>query len=313
MSYSLWLTLVLLGICLLLAGLTRAHWPDATLALARRMAGMKRHATGIDGHEVVYYESGLHDAPVVLLLHGFGGDSLNWYRLAKRLRKQYRLIMPDLPGFGETGVLPGKSYAIPAQIQRLKDFVDVLKLGRFHLVGNSMGGYLAAAFAAEFPSKVMSLALFNAAGVDMPRYSPYVQAVLAGDNPLVVRSRKDFERLLALVAHRKAWMPGYLKEFYARERAASADEQEAIFKESFMQPMMLKDKLPHVVAPTLILWGDDDRILDISSIQPFREGLPHAEIAVLPACGHLPMLEKPAETARVWQSFIDRVDTLTTP
>jgi pimeloyl-ACP methyl ester carboxylesterase len=225
---------------------------------------------------------------------------------APRFRKQFRVIVPDLPGFGDTGYLPGKSYTLDAQVARLKDFVDVLHLDRVHLVGNSMGGYIAAAFAARHPEKVATLGLFNAAGVDMPRRSRFYAAALEGHNLLLTRSRADFEAVLALVYHRKPWLPGYLKHAMAVHRIAVAEDQDIIFRQIFGQRVWLDKALPRITAPTLILWGDHDQVLDISSVPLFKQGIPHADVAIIPACGHVPMLERPFKTAAVYRRFLAR-------
>lgn len=301
---SWWLVVGALGVVLLAVGIGGRRWALATLRLLRRRAGYVRHSIGVDGFELIYQESGRRDAPPLLLLHGFGGDSDNWVRLAPLLRRDFRILVPDLPGFGETGYLPGKSYSLEAQVARLKDFVEMLHLDRFHVVGNSMGGYLAAAFAATYPERIATLGLFNAAGVDMTTRSPFYDAALAGRNLLLVRSPADFRGVLELVYHKQPWMPGYLRRFMAAHRILVSDDQDAIFQEIFGERVWLDEHMAQIKAPTLILWGDDDRVLDISSVQLFKAGIPHAQVAILPACGHVPMLEKPAETARVYRAFL---------
>jgi pimeloyl-ACP methyl ester carboxylesterase len=300
-----WIAVGGAGLLLVAVGLTWNRWALGTLNFLRRRAGFVRHSIGVDGFEMVYYETGERSAPAMLMVHGFGGDADNWVMFAPLFRADYRVLVPDLPGFGDTGYLPGKAYSLEAQVTRLKDFVDMLHLEHIHLVGNSMGGYIAAAFAAAYPERVASLALFDAAGVDMPVRSPFYTAALAGQNLLLIREPADFDRLLHLVYHKKPWVPCYLRDYMVAHRISVAADQDAIFNEIFMERVWLDDKMPLITAPTLILWGDDDRVLDISSIKLFQAGIPHAQAAIIPACGHLPMLEKPAATARVYRAFLD--------
>ncbi|WP_179958437.1 alpha/beta fold hydrolase [Chitinimonas arctica] len=243
----------------------------------------------------------------MLLLHGFGGDGDNWVRFAPFFRKDFRVLVPDLPGFGQTGYLPCQSYSLAQQIARIKDFMDMLHLEQVHLVGNSMGGYFAAGIAAAYPERIASLLLMNAAGVDMPKQSPFYKAALAGENWLLMRQPADFDRVLRLVYHRKPWVPAFLRDYLLAQRMAVADDQDLIFHEVFTERVWLDDRLSAITAPTLILWGDDDRVLDISSIKLFQAGIADAQVAILPACGHVPMLEKPADSARVYRTFLDNL------
>src|SRR6202008_710199 len=96
------------------------------------------------------------------------------------------------------------------------------------------------------------------------------------------------------------WLPGYLREHLIQQRLRLSRDQDTIFQQVFANPLWIDPRLPSVKAPTLILWGDDDRVLDISSIGPFQAGLPNAKVAIIPACGHVPMLEKPRESARLY-------------
>jgi pimeloyl-ACP methyl ester carboxylesterase len=307
-----WIAVGVAGLLLVTVGLTWRRWAVGTINLLRRRAGFVRHSIGVDGFELVYYETGKRDAPTLLLLHGFGGDADNWVLLAPLLREHFRIIVPDLPGFGDTGYLGGKSYSLDTQVARLKDVADMLHLQHFHLVGNSMGGYIGAAFAAAYPERVASLGLFNAAGVDMPTRSPFYEAALAGENWLLVRKPADFDRVLRLVYHKKPYVPGYLRDYLTTHRILVSDDQDVVFHEVFTERVWLDDRLPSISAPTLILWGDDDRVLDISSIKLFQAGIPHAKAAILPACGHVPMLEKPEATARVYLQFIAETGALKT-
>ncbi|WP_269531629.1 alpha/beta fold hydrolase [Chitinimonas sp. BJYL2] len=299
-----WLVVGLAGVVLVGIGLTWRHWATLTITLLRKRAGYVRHTIGVDGFELVYHEAGRRDAPPMVLLHGFAGDGDNWVLMTPHLGKDFRILIPDLPGFGETGYLPGQSYSLDRQVARLKDFFDMLHLEQVHLCGNSLGGYFAAAFAAAYPQRIASLALFNAAGVDMPKRSPFYEAAMAGENWLLVRNEADFDRVLKLVYHRPPWLPGFLRDYQIDQRVLASDDQDAVFHEIFTERVWLDQRMPQISAPTLILWGDDDRVLDISSIKLFQAGIANAQAAIIPACGHVPMMEKPEATARVYLRFL---------
>src|SRR5262245_9340749 len=116
------------------------------IALERFSAGFRPRSVQVGDHRVVYSEGGRGET--VVLLHGIGASRDSWNRFAGKLTKRYHVIAPDLPGWGETTRLEAASYGYPRQLERLHDFITSLRLGRVHLVGHSMGGFIASAYAA---------------------------------------------------------------------------------------------------------------------------------------------------------------------
>src|SRR5262245_14209359 len=139
---------------------------QALIDFERFMAGVRRHAVQVGDHKIVYSEGGKGET--ILVLHGFGASGDSWNRLAGSLTKNHRVIAPDLPGWGASTRIDVESYAYPAQLQRLESLAQTLKLDRFHLMGHSMGGFLAAAYAAQFPQRVITLGLLCPHGMTEP-------------------------------------------------------------------------------------------------------------------------------------------------
>ena len=132
--------------------------------MERAHAGLARkEITLADGTHVVYLEGGSGE-PLVLV-HGFGADKDNFTRVARWLTPHYRVIVPDLVGFGESSHLPDVDYHYAAQAQRVRAFVQALGLQRVDLGGNSMGGGIAMSYAAQHPQEVHSLWLVDCAGI----------------------------------------------------------------------------------------------------------------------------------------------------
>src|SRR5690606_39235182 len=128
-----------------------------------------------------------------------GANRDNWLRFARRFSTDYRVVALDLPGFGESSK-PDASYDVASQVERLRAFVQALQLERPHLIGNSMGGHIAALYAARYPTEVRSLALLDNAGVTSPRQSEMFAMLERGEpNPLVVRKAEDFDTLMDFV------------------------------------------------------------------------------------------------------------------
>src|SRR3546814_3852481 len=113
-----------------------------------------------------YLEGGDASKPLLLLVHGFAGDKDNWSMIAPYLTRDYHVIAPDLPGFGENERNPDLAYDLQAQTARLKAFADTLGLSRPHVGGHSMGGWIALRYATEYPAALASLILLHNAGVN---------------------------------------------------------------------------------------------------------------------------------------------------
>lgn len=287
-----------------------ALFPGQTAKLGisaeRAMSGLG-YKTVVIGDETWHYlEGGPNDADVVLLLHGFGGDKDNWTRFSKSLTGAYRVIAPDLPGFGESARHPGWDYSLPPQRHRVKGFAAALGLEEFHVIGHSMGGHLAALYTHEYPAHVLSLALFNNSGVDAPDESDMRRALADGHNPLIVQSPEDFDRLLAFASHEKPFIPWPVKGVLAKQALNNGAFNRSVF-DSLMSDTSsnLEPVLADIKVPTLILWGEYDRITDVSSIDVMRPLLPETEVVIMKDTGHLPMLEHPAETAGHYLGFLE--------
>ena len=304
---------VLLYLLVVVAGLIglMAMFPQEVTQWAlyaeRTRSGLTHETVVVDNETWHYLEGGPAEAEVLLLLHGFGGDKDNWTRFSNSLTDTYRVIAPDLPGFGESARHPDWDYSLPPQRTRVNRFAQVLGLEQFHVVGNSMGGQLAALYTLEYPEQVLSMALFNNAGIFAPNESDMLRAVKKGENPLVINSVEDFDRLIAFVSHKEPFVPWPVKGVLAQMALDHAEFNQYIFdfiasdRDSDLEP-----KLSSINDPVLILWGENDRVLDVSSVDVMQPLVPHAEIVIMKDTGHVPMLERPAATAAHYLEFVDK-------
>jgi abhydrolase domain-containing protein 6 len=182
-----------------LIGLMAAFPEDATraaFAIERFRSGLEHKSIVMDGETWHYLDGGPTDAPVVLLLHGFGADKDNWTRFSKNLTDRYRVIAPDLPGFGESTRRLDRDYSLSAQSDWLHDFAAALKLDNFHLGGNSMGGHTAAFYAYRYSSQIESLLLIDNAGITSPNASEAQLAIERGEHLLLLSSVNVMRPLL---------------------------------------------------------------------------------------------------------------------
>jgi abhydrolase domain-containing protein 6 len=270
----------------------------------RWQAGLSRHTVQVDDHRWVYLEGGRGES--LLFVHGFGMEKDGWGLFPKAFSRSYRLILPDLPGFGENSRLESANYDVPSQAKRLNRFVESLGLNRFHLAGSSMGGYIAGFYASEYPEKVKSLALFNPAGVNSPVPSDlWRRYAETGEIALVYRTKEGFEEILRLLFYRVPPVPGAFKTYFAELGASNY-----VFYGKVLRDLErggkheLEQRLSRVEARTLVLWGANDRILHVSGAEKFREGLKNVTVVILDQCGHVPFFEKREETIKAYQDFL---------
>jgi pimeloyl-ACP methyl ester carboxylesterase len=269
---------------------------------ARSKAGLTKKEIKIDDHKIVYLEGG--KGPTIFLLHGYTANKDNWIRFAGYLTKAYHVVIPDIPGYGESSKLMDSSYDLSHQISRLHEFAEALKLKNFHIAGNSMGGFFAGIYAVRHPDEIISVGLFDAGGVTSLEKSAAIKMMEKGENPLVLKDSSDLSRLSALVFVNPPSFPYPLKKVMVQTALANRKIYEKELKEMNPDFFSLEKELPNIKAQTLILWGDQDKILDVSSVPVFEKGLKNHKTVIIKDCGHLPMLEKPQETARHYIDFI---------
>jgi pimeloyl-ACP methyl ester carboxylesterase len=252
-----------------------------------------------------YYEGG--EGPTIVLLHGFDSRKEVWLPVARLLTAHFHLVIPDLPGWGQSSRVPGGNYDIDAQAARLQDFMQALGLQRVLLVGHSMGGAIAGVYATEHPEHVGELALLDSFGLKF-RENAFAKAALAGKDPFAYDDRAGFRRAMALAFDQPPQIPGrfvdVLVKWNVRHRAFIERTFDALRQPS--QALSLQHRLGDLRMPVLGLWCHDDRIIDISALDSLRNGLTHAaaiSATTLNGCGHMPMLEKPEATAQVLTAF----------
>ena len=255
-----------------------------------------------------YLEGGNPAGKPLVLVHGFGGDKDNWSFYAPHVKQDYRLIFPDLPGFGKNDRSFAPDYSVKVQTERLRQFLDVLGIDRCHIGGNSMGGGIALRFALEHPERLLSLTLFNNLGVTGTVDSGLQQMIGSGESksPLVPRTLAGVDALLAFVAHKPRWVPAQFKRLMLADITPHQKVLDKIFNqildEALNQP--LNDRLGEITVPTLIIWGRHDQLIHVSCAEVQHAGIVGSELVIFEDVGHVPMIEKPAEVVRHHLDFL---------
>ncbi|MEQ1596099.1 MAG: alpha/beta fold hydrolase [Casimicrobium sp.] len=278
----------------------------ALIALNRKVSGLSVGAVTMGPHSVRYLSGG-RGAPV-LLLHGIFAEKDHWVDFVRALDGPYAVYAPDLPGFGESGRFDDQRYNYDAQIERVKSFLDALGIERAHLAGSSMGGTLAALFAVRYPERVLSVAFIGAPhGIKTTTRSDMDFAIDAGKpSPLIARNGAEFEDVLDLLFQHRPWLP-YPIAHVARTRAlADATSNARIWNEQLKDRYLLDEHIEAIQHPTLVLWGEQDRVFDVSGANVLRQRLLRTDVHALPDVGHLPMMEAAKTSAETYAKFLAR-------
>ncbi|MCE2943870.1 MAG: alpha/beta fold hydrolase [Xanthomonadaceae bacterium] len=290
---------------LLVVGLLawRPEWAlQGWFAVQRLQAGASEQVVEADGQRVVQLEAGPVDAPVVVLLHGFTGSKENWLPLMADLARDHRVIAPDLPGWGGSARVAGADYGVVAQSERIAAWLGTLPRPPALLVGHSMGGHITALVAARHPDLVPRLALMSAAGVPFEE-NAFGRAVLAGGHPFAVEDRASLDRYLGLVFTNPPLVPWPVdRALVARRIADRGFEESVLSRLRGAERFAVQPLLPDIAAPTLLLWCDDDRVIDASAAAMYAAGLRNARTVMLQGCGHMPMLAAVEDVADALRS-----------
>jgi abhydrolase domain-containing protein 6 len=301
------LIMLLVIIVILVAGYYT--FPETVAGLminaGRSSAGLAKKEVKIDDHNIVYLEGG--KGPSVLLLHGYTANKDSWTEFAAYLTGEYHLVIPDIPGYGDSTKSMESSYDLSHQISRLHKFAETLKLKKFHIAGNSMGGFFSGIYAVRYPDEILSVGLFDSAGVMSLEKSVAYKMMEKGENPFIIKESGDIERIMSLIFANPPSLPYPLKKVMYKTALANRDIYEKELKELGPDFLLLQKELPKIKAQTLILWGDQDKATDISSIPVFEKGLKYHKTVIIKDSGHCPMIEKPKETAARYIDFISGI------
>jgi pimeloyl-ACP methyl ester carboxylesterase len=302
----LWLTgvvVALVAVYLVLDFGFPAQFAAAALDAERGAAGLQRREVAIPGFNVVYLEGG--QGRPLLLIHGFNGDKDNWTRISKYLVPHYHVIAVDLPCWGESPRPTDDECDIAHQLAYVDEIAAALKLDHFDLGGNSMGGWIAAAYAAAHPERVDSLWLLAPAGVATAQASDLGNIVKRGERmPLIARNEQEMQELLDFVCVHPPFVPHALLQVMAQRQAEHYDLEKRIF-EGLVKDAPLEAQVKNLQTRTLIVWGDHDRALHYSGAEILHGLMPNSQVLVMPDMGHVPMLEAPAQTAADYVKFRD--------
>ena len=286
---------------------------DTVVDGRRADAGLTEREVTVDGRRMSYLERPGTE-PALVLVHGFGAEKDGWIAFVDAFPEGRRVLVPDLPGHGGSEVGPG-AYGAFRLTDEVAAWLAAVTDRPADVVGNSLGGLVATLVASRAPDGVRRLVLLDPAGVDAPQPSG-LDSLLAeggptpgGDgaaNPLIPTTRAEYDRLLDLAFEGDPEIPGPARDVLARRARDRAPFLRDLFANIQGDEGDLLPVLPTVRQPTLVVWGAADRVLSPSAGPVWADALPDARLVVLPGVGHAPMMEAPAETARLVADFLSR-------
>ena len=247
----------------------------------------------------------------IVLIHGTAASLHTWDDWTDELKKTNRVIRMDLPAFGITGPNKNADYSLQAYTDFLNSFIDKLKLEKFHLAGNSLGGNIAWNYAADYPQKVEKLILVDASGLPTNKQPPSIFKM--AKNPLLknlflyvtpkMLIKKNIEEVYAddskiteeLVNryHKMALRVGNRKAFIDRAKTDFG-----------LDSVVNINKLKTIMTPTLLIWGAQDLWIPLDNGIRMNRILVNSTLKVLENSGHVPMEENPKESLKLMKDFL---------
>src|ERR1041385_4181239 len=243
----------------------------------------------IYGQKIHYLEAG--SGPNLILLHGLGGSSEVLGFNIGPLAEKYHVFVPDQIGFGKSDK-PLVNYRIRTYVDFLDEFCKQLKIERATLIGNSMGGWIAAMFTASFPDRVDKIVLVDAAGYAPPK--DFDMRTLFGLNPT---TREGMKVLVGKVFYNKAFQTDAAIDQAITARLAAGDGYtiKSITESIIRGEDFLDDVVKTIKRPTLIVWGRQDGLVPLATGERFNKDIAGSKMVVIEECAHVPNAEKPGE------------------
>lgn len=259
------------------------------------------------GYDIPYLQSsGERAGSTLVFLHGLGASKDQWGPHIYSMVRTRSCVFLDLPGEGESSFDDSQSYSPDAQVERLKAFFDAQRFNDLVLIGSSIGGCIACLYAARYPADVSRVIALAPAGLPATQPSPAMSEFLeTGRHPFGYRTVGELQSLWATVFTRPPKIPAFLARALAVKgalRYARVGKILRDFQGSGLYP--LQRRLAQVEAPTLMVWGRNDRVFDVSCLHAVYRLLPQASTCIIEEAGHVPYLECAGQTVEALQRFL---------
>ena len=270
---------------------------------------------GPAGQQVHYRDQGERGGPAIILIHGANSSLQTWEPVVKSLAAQYRVVTLDLPGHGLTGATPDTDYSAEGMMAAVDVVAAKLGLDHFILGGNSMGGWVSWRYAIDHPQRVDALLLIDAAGMPLrkgEKAPPSNVGFRVLEYPFgrwlatQITPRMLVEQSLRGSVATQAIVDDKMIDRYWELLRFPGNREATVLRARMDREPAMAARVGEIKAPTLILFGDKDRLINPSAAKTFNERIAGSEVVLLPGIGHLPMEEAPDATAVAIADFLKR-------
>lgn len=263
----------------------------------------------LDGMKVHYRING-DTGETVVLLHGTASSLHTWEGWIEELSKEYRVISFDMPGFGITGPEPNGIYTRERYLKFIDDVLNALHVDSCYMAGNSFGGYMTWSYAAHHPEKVKKIALLNASGYprgDQPTPISFKMQKEEWLRPMITHITPRFlvEKSVKVVYYDDSKITDKLVDRYF-ELLLREGNRGGLMGKTQQITYEYSDEIKQVQCPTLIMWGDQDMLVNVEAAPRFHEDIPNSELLIYENMGHVPMEEIPERSVKDFMDFLKR-------
>lgn len=259
-------------------------------------------AISINGSTLTYNTVG--KGPVVVLLHGLFADKEQWSSLMCQISKAgYRAIAPDLPGYGNSNGFTVEQYALERQVKLIHEWIKILKIDTFDLAGSSMGGAIAFLYKHQYPQQVRSLAFIGSPLGVIGWANSVRNAIYQGINPFIPITTEQFDLEISLLFVNPPKIPDSVKAEKVRDYITHNRHYQQVWDIVNLYDDVFCQSSP-IQAPTLIIWGEDDRVFDIIGASKLQSCIPNSKLLQLPKAGHLLLVENTDAAASTYVDFL---------
>ncbi len=245
-------------------------------------------SVAIFGAKIRYLEAGDAAKPTVILLHGLGAQAESWQLNIAALSANYRVIAPDQIGFGKSDK-PLLKYRVGTYVDFLDKFMAELKIEKAHLVGNSMGGWVAGLMAIKYPNRVEKIVLADAAGIIPANVNTDQIYQLNNSTRDEIRANLKLIFATPILQNNEALVDQFMTQ---RITANDGYTINSLIESIKRKEDFLNNRLGEIKKPTLIIWGKQDGLLPVADATTFNKGIVNSELVIFENCGHVPQFEK---------------------
>jgi pimeloyl-ACP methyl ester carboxylesterase len=291
--------------------------PAGTIQQTTQTGGIRVQHLSINGHQFGYRRGG--EGPALLLLHGIAGSSRTWVPAMTLLQSDYDVIAPDFLGHG-VSAKPLGDYSLGNHACTVRDFMQLLGIDRATVVGQSFGGGVAMQFAYQFPERCERLVLVDAGGLGREvnwilrlMTLPVAEYAMPALFPPFMRGWGD--SMARFLGHRGIGSAQTAEMWHSYRSLTEAESRRAFVRtmraviDPRGQSVSALDRL-YLAAnvPTLIVWGDHDRIIPLDHAYKTHEAIPNSRLEVMKGVGHYPQVEDPIRFVEILRDFLQTTE-----